>query len=86
MNIKETILKYIRYIPDILIIVLIIVAFETGYWYIILITGILWGIYLVWKGWSQVQLLMNMIDGVINKYKAVKRNKELKRNGIIKVN
>ena len=81
-KIKEYILKCLQVLLDVGVVALFMWLTFSGYgWY--LLAGILvYSIYAVWKGWSQVQLLMTMIDGLVYKYKLsrkVKHDKD-KRN------
>ena len=74
-GIKARIITYLPYLIDIAAIALALWLVLSGYLILLLLGIMVYSIYVIWKGWSYIQMMMYMIDAMIYKYR---KSKELK--------
>ena len=72
-NLSKKLLDYGKNILDIVLIIVVLSLMFSGYGIWALLGVLLYGVYLVWKGWPQVQMLLDMTGMTVDRYKTIKR-------------
>ena len=75
VNFKQIIYEIGKIILELAIIVAFVWLLLSGYWWAIILIVCIYSAYVIYKGWSQVQMLMTMIDGLVYKWKLSRKVK-----------